>query len=116
MNDTSLCLHNIGCLVTCNDKQEILRDIDLIVSNGLIKSIGGSREDGIEEIDASDWIVFPGLINTHHHFFQAFIRNQPQFAWPNDVLTWISRIYPLFSKLTEPCFYHTALICLAELI
>ena len=116
MNDTSLCLRNIGCLVTCNDKQEILRDIDLIVSDGLIKSIGGSREDGIEEIDASDWIVFPGLINTHHHFFQAFIRNQPQFAWPNDVLTWISRIYPLFSKLTEPCFYHTALICMAELI
>ena len=116
MNDTSLCLRNIGYLVTCNDKQEILRDIDLNVSNGLIKSIGGSREDGIEEIDASDWIVFPGLINTHHHFFQAFIRNQPQFAWPNDVLTWISRIYPLFSKLTEPCFYHTALICMAELI
>ena len=62
MNDTSLCLRNIGWLVTCNEKQEVLRDIDLTINDGLIKSIGGSREDCSEEIDASEWIVFPGLI------------------------------------------------------
>ena len=80
MKDTRIRLRNIGWLVTCNEKQEVLRDIDLTINDGLIKSIGGSREECSEEIDASDWVVFPGLVNTHHHFFQAFIRNQPQFC------------------------------------
>ena len=33
MKDTRIRLRNIGWLVTCNEKQEVLRDIDLTIND-----------------------------------------------------------------------------------
>ena len=68
-------------------------------------------------IDASGWFVYPGLINTHHHFFQTFVRNRADLDWTKlSVLQWLDRIYPIFSRLTEECFYHSSVVAMAELI
>ena len=34
-------------------------------------------------IDASKCIVYPGLINTHHHLYQTMSRNLPQIQNQN---------------------------------
>jgi hydroxyatrazine ethylaminohydrolase len=68
-------------------------------------------------IDATGWFVYPGLINTHHHFFQTFVRNRADLDWTKlSVLQWLDRIYPIFSRLTEECFYHSSVVAMAELI
>ena len=117
MNEIN-CLRNIAYLVVGNEEGEVLRNVDMVIKEGMIHSIGHGicDNDDFSFIDASRWIIYPGLVNTHHHFFQAFFRNQPEFRWPEDVLGWIRRIYPLFAKLNESSFYHTAIICIAELI
>ena len=114
MNEIN-CLRNIAYLVVGNEEGEVLRNVDMVIKEGMIHSIGHGicDNDDFSFIDASRWIIYPGLVNTHHHFFQAFFRNQPEFRWPEDVLSWIRRIYPLFAKLNESSFYHTAIICIA---
>ena len=112
----TVCLKHVALLVAGDADRTVHRDVDVLIEDGFIRRIGTALPWEGETLDASRWIVYPGLVNTHHHFFQAFVRNRPEFAWPCDVLSWIARIYPEFAKLTEPCFYHTALVCMADLI
>ncbi|NIY99261.1 amidohydrolase [Salipiger sp. HF18] len=105
-----------GCaaVVTGNG---VLRDVDLLTEGPAIKAIGPSLEaKGAEVIDAAGWFVYPGLVNTHHHFFQCFVRNRVDLDWTRlSVIEWLDRIYPIFAELTEDCFYHASVTALAEL-
>ncbi|MCA0961280.1 amidohydrolase [Salipiger bermudensis] len=105
-----------GCaaVVTGN---EVLRDVDLLTDGPAIKAIGpGLSAPGAEVIDAAGWFVFPGLVNTHHHFFQCFVRNRVALDWTKlSVIEWLDRIYPIFAQLTEESFYHSSLTAMAEL-
>ncbi|MBS1168142.1 MAG: hydroxydechloroatrazine ethylaminohydrolase (hydroxyatrazine hydrolase) [Proteobacteria bacterium] len=98
------------------------RNVDLLTDGPTIKAIephldGTPQAEGAEVIDASGWFVYPGLVNTHHHFFQTFVRNRAELDWTKlSVLEWLDRIYPIFSQLTEDCFYHSSLTAMAELI
>lgn len=51
---------------------EVLRNVDLLTDGQAISAIGPAitPPDGTEVIDASGWFLYPGLVNTHHHFFQ----------------------------------------------
>ncbi len=100
----------------------VLRGQDILVSGRQISAMGPnlsaqSLETGIEVIDATGWFVYPGLINTHHHFFQCFVRNRADLDWTKlSVIEWLDRIYPIFSRLTEDAFYHASVVAMAELI
>ena len=100
----------------------VLRDQDILIQGPAIAAIGpnlsaGPLPAGTQVIDASGWFVYPGLINTHHHFFQTFVRNRADLDWTTlSVLQWLDRIYPIFARLTEECFYHSSVVAMAELI
>ena len=100
----------------------VLRDQDILIDGPAITAIGpnlsaGPLPAGTQVIDATGWFVYPGLINTHHHFFQTFVRNRADLDWTKlSVLQWLDRIYPIFSRLTEECFYHSSVVAMAELI
>jgi hydroxyatrazine ethylaminohydrolase len=102
--------------------QKVLCDVDILTGGAAIAAIGPglaatAAAAGAETIDASGWFVYPGLINTHHHFFQTFVRNRADLDWTKlSVIEWLDRIYPIFSKLTEDCFYHASVTAMAELI
>lgn len=97
-------------------------NVDILTLGPAIKAIAPNlsatpEAEGAEVIDASGWFVYPGLVNTHHHFFQTFVRNRAELDWTKlSVLEWLDRIYPIFSQLTEDCFYHSSLTAMAELI
>lgn len=109
-------------IVETGNGSSVLRDVDLLIDGPAIAAIGAnlSGQDlpsGIERHDASGWFVYPGLINTHHHFFQCFVRNRADLDWTKlSVIEWLDRIYPIFSRLTEDSFYHASLTAMAELI
>ena len=94
---------------------------DILIENGAISSIGPdlsqAAPQGCEIIDGTGLFIYPGLINTHHHFFQCFVRNRAELDWTRySVIEWLDRIYPIFSRLTEECFYHSSIVAMAELI
>lgn len=100
----------------------VLRGQDMLILGHKIAAIGaglsaGPLPGGIEEVDASGWFVYPGLINTHHHFFQCFVRNRTDLDWTKlSLIEWLDRIYPIFARLTEDAFYHASVVAMAELI
>lgn len=100
----------------------VLRGQDILIDGPAIQAIGpdlssGELPLGTEVIDASGWFVYPGLINTHHHFFQTFVRNRADLDWTKlSVIEWLDKIYPIFSQLNEESFYHSSVVANAELI
>jgi hydroxydechloroatrazine ethylaminohydrolase len=118
----TLILTNIAALVTCDGKGRVHRDCDLVCEDGVISAIFPTamryeKPSHAEVIDASGLFIYPGLINTHHHFFQAFVRNQLGLDWSQlSLVEWLRRIYPIFSLINEDCIFHTTMISMAELI
>ena len=49
--------------------------------------------------DAGDHVVLPGLINTHHHFYQTLTRALPA-AIDRELFPWLQALYPVWAKLT----------------
>jgi hydroxyatrazine ethylaminohydrolase len=100
----------------------ILCGQDMLISGKQIAAIGpnlsaGPLPKGCEIIDAEGWFIYPGLVNTHHHFFQCFVRNRADLDWTKlSLIEWLDRIYPIFSRLTEDAFYNATIVALAELI
>lgn len=111
-----------AAVVTCDADNRVLRDADILVTDRRIIKIGPSLSEAqipktAEIIDARNFFIYPGLVNTHHHFFQSFVRNSADLDWTTlTVIEWLDRIYPIFSRLDEECFYHASLVSMAELI
>ena len=72
-----LLIFNIGHLVTMNAAREVLRDAWLLARNGFVEAVGTGAPPRVESTpthDARGGIATPGLINTHHHFYQTMAR------------------------------------------
>lgn len=119
---TAILFKSCDAVVTCDDQNTVHRDVDLLIEGQKITRIEASiaKSDlptGTEVIDATGHFIYPGLINTHHHFFQSFVRNNAHLDWTKlSIIEWLDLIYPIFAKLDEACFYHASLISMGELI
>ena len=71
-------------IVTCHAQDRVFWDADMLIEGPKIVKIGSHLTDPHDEvIDATDMFIYPGLINTHHHFFQTFVRNLKTIDYPN---------------------------------
>lgn len=65
--------------------------------------------------DAHDLVVLPGLINSHHHFYQTLTR-----AWAPVVnvplFPWLMNLYPVWARLTPDQLHVATQVALAELL
>jgi 8-oxoguanine deaminase len=50
------------------------------------------------EFDAREHVVIPGLINTHHHFYQTLTRACPP-ALNKKLFPWLQTLYPIWADL-----------------
>ena len=65
-----------GAVITVDPALGTLPRADIHVRNGRIEAIGPDLVvAGAETIDASDMIVMPGFIETHHHIWSSIGRN-----------------------------------------
>lgn len=69
--------------------------------------------DGV--FDASEHVVLPGLINTHHHFYQTLTRAHPA-AIDRELFPWLTALYPLWARLTPEHLRLAVRAALAELL
>jgi cytosine/adenosine deaminase-related metal-dependent hydrolase len=66
-------------------------------------------------IDARGMVVLPGLVNTHHHFYQTLTRNVPA-AQNTNLFNWLRTLYPIWANLTPEAIYVSTKIAIAELM
>ena len=65
-----------GIVLTLGAKSSNHEEADVLVDEGRIVEIGtGLRSRGSEVIDASEAIVMPGFVDTHHHLARSLFKN-----------------------------------------
>ena len=66
-------------------------------------------------IDASGLILLPGLVNTHHHFYQTLTRNVPG-TQDAALFPWLKTLYPIWARLTPEAVRISTATAVAELM
>ncbi len=72
-----------------------------------------SRYDAV--FDASRHVVLPGLVNTHHHFYQTLTRAHPA-AINKELFDWLTALYPIWARLTPEAMRLATRLALVELL
>jgi 8-oxoguanine deaminase len=104
-------------LVTMDDHQSEYPDGGLFIRRGLIESVGPTNEmpeTADEVLDFSGHILLPGLINTHHHFYQTLTRAVPA-AQNANLFNWLKTLYPIWARLTPEDIFTSTQTALSEL-
>ncbi len=65
--------------------------------------------------DASRHVIIPGLINTHHHFYQTLTRACPA-ALNKALFPWLKSLYPIWAGLNEKMIHVSTRLAAAELL
>jgi 8-oxoguanine deaminase len=79
-------------------------------------AVGCSPALPVDEVfDASNHVVLPGLINTHHHFYQTLTRAHPA-AIDRELFPWLTALYPLWARLNPDDLRLAARVALTELL
>jgi len=91
---------------------------DIRIRDGVITGIGNQLlpTDDEQVIDASGCVVWPGLVNTHHHLAQSVLKGVPEGL--NQALgDWLGSVpYRFWPKISPQLMYHAARLGLYELL
>ena len=100
-----------------DDDDSEIADGGIFVVDGFIDQVGPTSElpDAADEIvDLSSHVVLPGLVNTHHHFYQTLTRAVPG-AQDVGLFDWLRALYPIWARLTPDDVRISTRVALAEL-
>jgi 8-oxoguanine deaminase len=91
----------------------------VVVEDGrLVELVGKGAEPktaGAAVFDASAHAVIPGLINTHHHFYQTLTRAVPA-ALDRELFPWLKALYPIWARMTPEALELAVTVAMAELM
>jgi len=90
----------------------------IVVDGGKIVQLvpRGNEPDAVAGVfDASQHVVLPGLVNTHHHMYQSLTRAHPS-AINKELFPWLTALFPLWSKLTPESHRLATRLALTELL
>ncbi len=91
----------------------------VVVKDGAIVELvaAGSTPQtaGAKAYDAGEHVVLPGLINTHHHFYQTLTRALPA-ALDRELFPWLKALYPVWARLTPEALDLAVTVAMAELM
>ncbi len=113
----SILFKNAKAIVTCDDADHVLKNADLLVKGNRIAAIGQglSAEGATRVVDAKGMYLYPGLVNTHHHFLQAFTRSIPELQQAT-LFDWLLFMYELWTLVDPAHVYYSSLVGMSELL
>jgi len=118
---TTLLVRHARLLVTMDAQRREIVDGALFARDGVIEHVGATADlpapcrQADEVIDARDLVVIPGLVNTHHHFYQTLTRVLPA-AQDAELFSWLTALYPVWARLTPEMVHASTLTAMAELL
>ena len=105
--------------MTLDAERREIRNGALLVQDNAIAQVGTAPEFPQTADDVLDlkgrYIVLPGLINTHHHFYQVLTRVIPA-AQDCTLFHWLQNLYPIWANLTPDAISISAQMAAAELM
>lgn len=114
---STLLVKHAAVLATMDDHRREILDGGLFVRDGFIEQVGKTAdlpESADQVLDLSDHVVLPGLINTHHHFYQTLTRAVPA-AQDANLFDWLKTLYPIWARIRPEDIRVSTQVALAEL-
>lgn len=114
---TTLLIKNADILVTMDSSRREIKKGGMYCKDGFITAVGENKdlpETADEIIDFSGYIVLPGFVNTHHHFYQTLTRVVPA-AQDANLFNWLKTLYPIWAKMTPEDIFISTQIAMTEL-
>ncbi|RKZ28582.1 8-oxoguanine deaminase [bacterium] len=114
-------LKNCYYIATFNDAGDELSNHDILIKGNVIDKIAPNIELAPEDaanaeiIDCSDYLIIPGMVNCHHHFYQTLTRNLPG-AQDAKLFDWLKYLYPVWARLDPDAVYYSTLLATTELL
>jgi len=91
----------------------------VVIRKGVISEVIAAGQQPLTPADttfnASEHVVLPGLINTHHHFYQTLTRAYPT-ALNKELFPWLKSLYRVWAKLTPQMLEVATELALTELL
>jgi cytosine/adenosine deaminase-related metal-dependent hydrolase len=90
----------------------------VVQGSRIVELVAAGREPRasvVKTFDAGAHVVLPGLINTHHHFYQTLTRAVPA-ALDRELFPWLQALYPLWARLTPEAVDLASTLAIAELM
>lgn len=118
MQQADLLIQNC-CVVTMDASRRILCGAAVAVAGGRICAVGSQEElarqyEAERVIDATNQILFPGLINTHDHLFQMLVKG---LGRDMDLMSWLdASVRPAICQIGPEEIYLAAQVGLMEQI
>ncbi|NPA26441.1 MAG: 8-oxoguanine deaminase [Chloroflexi bacterium] len=113
----TLLVRHADVLVTMDDARREIPDGGLFIRDGFIEAVGPTAElpeTADEVLDLRGHVVLPGLINTHHHFYQTLTRAVPG-AQDANLFQWLKTLYPIWARMRPEHIRVSTQVALAEL-
>lgn len=66
-------------------------------------------------LDASRYVILPGLINIHHHFYQTLTRALP-CSFGKSLFPWLEALYPVWANVDGEMLFDATVVACAELV
>ena len=110
-------IKNADWVITLDNEGNRYPNSDILIEGAEIKSIGPNIEvkNDVEVLDAKGKVVFPGLINTHHHLYQTLTRNIPA-TQDLPLFPWLKTIYGIWQNLTPDAMRIATMVGIGELL
>ncbi len=116
---TEIVIENIDFLVTevgaPQQENVSLRIVDNEIADISDQSEANANWNPDKKIDGSGYLFMPGLVNTHHHFYQTLNRNIPAVQ-DAKLFDWLTYLYEIWKYLTPEMARVSAQTAAAELI
>ncbi len=108
-------IKNARYIVSCDDSDTLWERCNLFLRDDAVEYIGPEQRQADQVIDASAMVVYPGLVNTHHHLYQIFSRNLPEVQ-RMELFPWLVTLYEVWKNLDEEVVSCAAQVGLGELL
>lgn len=115
---SKLLIKNASVIATMDDDRTELINKSIYCEDGRIIQIGVIESFNFNAdvvIDATDMVVIPGLVNTHHHLFQNLTRCYPG-SQNESLFGWLTNLYPIWNNILPSDIYISTLIGLSEMV
>ena len=114
---SKLLIKNASVIATMDDDRNEIINKSIYCEEGKIVEIGDIENflNADIIIDATDMVVIPGLVNTHHHLFQNLTRCYPG-SQNESLFGWLTNLYPIWNNILPYDIYISTLIGLSEMV
>jgi len=118
-NNNKILIKNALSIAVMDDKRTVIEGGDILIENDIIKSVGKNistnATEKIRVIDASDCVVLPGFVNTHHHLYQTLTRNV-KAVQDAKLFDWLVHLYEIWARLNPEVVSISTQLGLGELL